>query len=111
MNVKIISWNVRGMNDLDKRLRIKNLLNRWKVDIVCLQETKLGLISSRVVRSLWSYPYVDWVFLGSNGASGGILLMWDGRVVEKIEDEVGQFSISCKFKTVMDQHEWMYIGV
>jgi exonuclease III len=111
MNVKIISWNVRGMNELDKRLRIKNLLKGWKADIVCLQETKLGLISSRVVRSLWSCPYVDWVFLGSNGASGGILLMWDRRVVEKIEDAVGQYLVSCKFKTIMDQREWMYTGV
>uniref|UniRef100_A0A2N9HEY0 Reverse transcriptase domain-containing protein n=1 Tax=Fagus sylvatica TaxID=28930 RepID=A0A2N9HEY0_FAGSY len=87
MNVKIISWNVRGMNELDKRLRIKNLLKGWKVDVVCLQETKLGLISS------------------------GILLMWDRRVVEKLEDAVGQYSVSCKFKTVMDQSEWMFSGV
>jgi hypothetical protein len=111
MNVKIISWNVRGMNELDKRLRIKNLLKGWKADVVCLQETKLGLISSRVVRSLWGGQYVDWVFLGSNGASGGILLMWDRRVVEKLEDAVGQYSVSCKFKTVMDQSEWMFSGV
>ena len=111
MNVKIISWNVRGMNELDKHLRIKNLLKGWKADVVCLQETKLGLISSRVVRSLWGGQYVDWVFLGSNGASGGILLMWDRRVVEKLEDAVGQYSVSCKFRTVMDQSEWMFSGV
>jgi hypothetical protein len=29
------------------------------VDIVCLQETKLELISNNLVRSLWSYPYVE----------------------------------------------------
>ena len=43
------------------------------------------------------------MFLGSIGASGGILLMWDKRVVEKVEDAVGQFSVSCKFKNVEDQ--------
>ena len=26
MNVKIISWNVRGLNEQDKRLRVKNLI-------------------------------------------------------------------------------------
>ena len=51
------------------------------------------------------------MFLGSVGASGGILLMWDKRVVEKVEDAVGQFSVSCKFKNVADQKEWMFIGV
>jgi hypothetical protein len=41
---KILSWNVRGLNEEAKRLRVRNLLSLWKVDIVCLQETKfLGL--------------------------------------------------------------------
>jgi hypothetical protein len=111
MNVKILSWNVRGMNELDKRLQIKSLLKGWKADIICLQETKLGLISNRIVRSLWGGQFVDWVFLGSNGASGGILLMWDSRVVEKMEDAVGQYSVSCKFWNIIDQRVWIFTGV
>jgi hypothetical protein len=54
---------------------------------------------------------VDWMFLGSNRASGGILLMWDKRLVEKIEDAVGLYSVFCKFKNVADQKVWMYTGV
>ena len=41
---------------------------------------------------------MDWLYLGSVGASGGVLLMWDNRVVEKLEEAVGHFSVSCKFK-------------
>jgi hypothetical protein len=74
-----------------KRLRIRNLLHDWKVDIVCLQETKLFSLSRRLVRSLWQCNYVDWVCLDSCGASGGILILWDKRVVEKIEDCLGVF--------------------
>jgi hypothetical protein len=44
------------------------------------------------------------MFLGSIGASGGILLMWDSRVVEKLEDAVGYFSVSSKLKNVEDQN-------
>ena len=51
------------------------------------------------------------MFLGSVGVSGGILLMWDKRVVEKAEDAVGQFSVSYKFKNVADQKVWMFTGV
>lgn len=29
---------------------------------------------------------MEWCYLGSRGASGGILLLWDKRVVEKVED-------------------------
>ena len=31
--------------------------------------------------------------------------MWDRRVVEKVEEAVGHFSVSCKFKNVGDQFE------
>uniref|UniRef100_A0A2N9H333 Reverse transcriptase domain-containing protein n=1 Tax=Fagus sylvatica TaxID=28930 RepID=A0A2N9H333_FAGSY len=107
----ILTWNVRGLNDPGKRLRIKHMLKIWAPDIICLQETKMELISKAIVRSLWRCHHVDWMFLGSNGASGGILLMWDKRLVEKIEDAVGSYSVSCKFKNVADQNVWMYSGV
>ncbi|WMV33011.1 hypothetical protein MTR67_026396 [Solanum verrucosum] len=41
MRIKILSWNVRGLNDSRKRSTIKSLLMKWKADIVCLQETKI----------------------------------------------------------------------
>ena len=29
MNLKNISWNVKGLNDRDKRLQVRNLVQRW----------------------------------------------------------------------------------
>ena len=37
--------------------------------------------------------------------------MWDSQVVEKVEEAVGHFSVSCKFKNVGDQFEWAFTGV
>jgi hypothetical protein len=102
---------VRGINDGEKRLRIRNLLKGWKADVICLQETKIDQITDRVVRSLWGCLHADWVYRGSDGASRGILLMWDRRVVEKMEEAVGIYSISCKFHMVLDQPEWIFSGV
>jgi hypothetical protein len=82
---KIISSNVRGMNELEKRTKFRGLLKEWKADIVCLQETKMEVISREVVYSVWGCVSLDWVYLGSRRASRDILLMWDRRVVEKIE--------------------------
>ena len=42
MKLRMVSWNVRDLNDLWKRLVVKNLLRDWNCDIVCLQETKLA---------------------------------------------------------------------
>ena len=38
--------------------------------MVCLQETKMGLINRAVIHSLWGGQHVDWSYLGSCGASG-----------------------------------------
>ncbi|XP_030941311.1 uncharacterized protein LOC115966107 [Quercus lobata] len=37
--------------------------------------------------------------------------MWDRRVVEKIKEVVGHFSISCRFKNVNDHFEWAFTGI
>ena len=45
------------------------------------------------------------------GASGRVLVMWDRRVIEIVEEAVDQFSVSCRFKNVVDQFEWAFTGV
>lgn len=69
--------------------RIRNLLREWKTNIVCLQETKLQLVSRAVVYSLSPYQHVDQRYLSLRGASRGNLLMWDRRALEKVEECVG----------------------
>jgi exonuclease III len=49
MKPKLLSWNVRGLYEGHKHLRIKKFLKQCKADIICLQESKLELISSSVV--------------------------------------------------------------
>uniref|UniRef100_A0A2N9EDK5 Endonuclease/exonuclease/phosphatase domain-containing protein n=1 Tax=Fagus sylvatica TaxID=28930 RepID=A0A2N9EDK5_FAGSY len=55
-----------GLNDSGKRLRIKNMLKDWHANIICLQETKMELITAQTIRSVYG-PNVD-----SNRG-----LMWD----------------------------------
>jgi exonuclease III len=87
-------------------LRVSNLLRDWKVDIVCLQETKLQGVSHSILRSLWGCSHVD-----SRWASGGIFTMWDNRVVEKVEECVGVYTMFVTFKNVVDLSVWAFAGV
>ena len=52
MKLKILSWNVRGINNLDKRKLIKAFIKSQRVDVVCIQETKIQNMDSSIVRSL-----------------------------------------------------------
>ena len=52
MKIKILSWNVRGVNDPDKRRVIKSFLRSNSVDLVCLQETKVQQMNNVMARSI-----------------------------------------------------------
>lgn len=53
MKVKILSWNIRGLNDWDKRSTITSLVRKWKADILCLQETKMENIPTNMLYQIW----------------------------------------------------------
>ena len=111
MNLRILSWNIWGLNNPKKRERVKFWLRQWKCDIVCFQETKLESLDRRIICSLWGNPCVDWEVLAAMGSAGGVLLLWDKRVVEKLNSFVGRFSVSCLWRGVCDGFTWVGTGL
>ena len=41
MKLRLLSWNVRGVHDSFKRKVVKALIRSQRVDLFCLQETKI----------------------------------------------------------------------
>ena len=76
MKLRILLWNVRGANDNDKRKVINALIKAQKVDLICLQETKMQEMSKRIVKSLGVGRCLDWGAINSRGASGGVLVFF-----------------------------------
>jgi exonuclease III len=72
----VSSYNVRGLGDVVKRKRIRDLIRNNKIDFLAIQETKLEVISENLCYGLWGSCDCDWVFLPSEGRSGGILSIW-----------------------------------
>lgn len=50
------------------------------------------------------------VLFRSKGAPGGILLILDRRVVEKMKC-VGEFTVCCSLRNVKNQFTWAFAGV
>ena len=111
MKLCLISWNVRGLNSPQKCELVKYWLHNWKCDAVCLQETKLDKIDLPLVRSLWGNSFVDWEMLPAIGTAGGVLLLWDRRVLELLDSAVCQFFVSCLWKCVADGLEWVWTSL
>ena len=111
MKIKILSWNVRGVNDPVKRSVIKGFLRSNRVDLVCFQETKVQQMNIGMVRSLGVGWYLNWIALDAKGSAGGILLLWDKRRISLDDSVAGSFSVSCLFRMVEDGFQWVFSGV
>jgi exonuclease III len=88
--IKIITWNVRGLNDKSKRSSIRNFIRLESPDIICLQETKLSRVPETIYRQMFSRRYAKGICLPAQGTSGGIILTWknsvfkcDGRILKE----------------------------
>ena len=90
---------------------IKSFLKRVRADAICLQETKLEVVDRGLIREIWGGHYVDWEFLPACGASGGILLCWDSRIVVREKVGVGNFLVSCLFSCVEGGFRWVFTRV
>ena len=60
---------------------------------------------------MWRCPYTEWCYVASVGASGGILLMWDRRVVSKVDVCVGNFVAASSSRNVDYGSEWAFAEV
>ena len=78
-----------------KRKVIKAFIKMQRVDIVCLQETKISEVSKGLIRSLGVGRFLEWAALRDEGASGRIIIFWDSLVLRLLDKEEGLFSVSC----------------
>ena len=75
MKIRILSWNVRRTNNCDKRKMIKALIKKNRVDLVCLQETKIQEMSRGLIRSLGVGRFLEWGTVDSMDTTGGIVVI------------------------------------
>ena len=78
--MKLISCNIRGLNNPSKYRMIKNMIQMERPQIFFMQETKcnsnnLGPILSR------AWPGCHSIAVDASGASGGLAIVWDPQVV------------------------------
>lgn len=81
-NPSLVCWNVRGLNNPAKRKAVKEFLATTKINIVCLQETKMDVIDNFVVMQCLGPSFDGFAYLPAVETRGGILLAWDSSVID-----------------------------
>uniref|UniRef100_A0A8I6YAX2 DNA-(apurinic or apyrimidinic site) endonuclease n=1 Tax=Hordeum vulgare subsp. vulgare TaxID=112509 RepID=A0A8I6YAX2_HORVV len=75
--LQIVVWNVRGLNSCARRCAIRSLLCTTRAYIVCLQETKMALISSSVVLEMLGSEFDGSTYLPADGTA--VASSWSGK--------------------------------
>ncbi|GKV48455.1 hypothetical protein SLEP1_g55268 [Rubroshorea leprosula] len=68
-----------------KKRQIREIVMKEKVDFIAMQETKLVTVDRKICRIIWGTDDLDWVAKPSVGRSGGLLCIWNSKVLKKKE--------------------------
>ena len=110
----ILSWNIRGPGSRDKRREVRNIVRRFKCDILILCKTKVESPSHSFLCNIGGGGggrLTKWEPLPYHRTSGGILIGWDDRLLNHVDTYKGQFSLSFKFRSDVDNFDWWLSGV
>jgi exonuclease III len=93
----ILFWNVQGYNGSGRQAGVQNLVASLRIDVVCLQATKMEVISHVSVLQMFGPDFSNFVFLPSVGASGGILIALKDGLGSLGNSRIDNFSVSVQF--------------
>ena len=110
-DLSIVFWNVRGLNSWAKRTAVRSVISSARPCIVCLQETKLELVSSSLVSETLGASFGDFFFLPATGTCGGILLAWDSTKIALSHPEISSYHASALVTPLSGNQHWWLSGV
>lgn len=81
INIKILDWNVLGLNCAAQREIVKIMIQQAGPSIICLQGTKLDSVNRFLaLEFLWKIC-MGYEFLTADSTRGGILVAWNQDLV------------------------------
>jgi len=97
--MKLISWNVRGLNSPSKHRMLKNLIQQEKPTLVFLQETKSNsVVIERILNKVWFRSCS--VSVDASGASGGLAILWNPQILNLQDFHASHFLIQATFHLI-----------
>lgn len=75
--ITVVSWNVRGLGDVDKCDAVRDAFTTSHPLIACVQETKLSDIPDNKFKSFLPAHLASHCFLSADGSRGGLATAWD----------------------------------
>ena len=74
INIEILNWNPRGLNDPAKKNAVREFVESVNVNLVCLQETKLDIVGRFTVIQYLGPSFDGFAYLPAVETRGGVLV-------------------------------------
>ena len=107
----ILCWNIRGLNASNKQLALYNAIESCACAIVCLQETKMGYFDASIIKKCCPPRFDDYVYVPSNGASGGLIIIWNSSLFSGMAMHCESFALSVHFSSTQSAQSWTLINI
>jgi exonuclease III len=97
--MKIISWNIRGLNGHSKQKMLRDLIIAEKPDIMMLQETKCATEDmDKLLPYCWKQG--KGISTVATGTAGGLALLWNPSSVTLEKNFTTKWSISAAYRLI-----------
>ena len=107
----ILCWNIRGINASEKWPLIHNKIEESSASIICFQETKRGDIDMLFIRKFVPRRIDQFAFVPSEGASGGLLVIWVGNMFSGQLVQQESFGIVLQFTSKLTSDLFTLVNV
>jgi hypothetical protein len=108
---KVMNWNLRGINSDKKWVALANKIEESGCDIICLQETKRESFDLAYIRKFCPKKFNKFEYVPSVGASGGLIIIWNGSLFNGELAFHNDFSISVNFKCNLSNDTWILTNI
>ena len=106
--MKIITWNIRGLNSSHKLDIVQNFVREKKLDILLLQETKMEKERAEKIKSFNEY-YLK--ASSSEGASGVTVMLWKKSYLLGFFLNESNHFMMVKITSINQNYEWYIVNM
>jgi exonuclease III len=104
--LKILCWNIRGMNTQEKWDAIRDKISKGACHILCLQETKRDHFDPFYIKKFCPRNLDKFAWSPSDGASGGLLTVWNSSTLDGVLVHANSYALTCKFTSKLDNKDF-----
>jgi exonuclease III len=110
-NINMLVWNVRGLNARCRHDSLRVVANENNVSVLCVQETKLSVISDFLINEMLGNRFAIFDYLPVAGTRDGILIACRSPEVSCSRFHLGTYSVTVTLNFAHEQEQFCLTGV